>query len=98
MEQVILAHHTSKKLIAAICAAPSILGNLGMLDGKEAICYPSFEHQLKGAEVSRNKNVVKSGNIITAKAAGSSIAFALEIVRSLQNDELSSKIGEAIFI
>lgn len=74
------------KLICAICAAPIILGRLGLLDGKEAICYPGFEKELKGAKISE-KYVCKDGNIITAKGPGAALDFAFEIVNYLKGSE-----------
>jgi len=81
--------------IAAICAAPSILGKMGLLKGKEAICYPGFEEALSGVVISRSL-VVKSGNIITAKGAGVAAEFALKIVEELKGKSESEKIASAI--
>jgi 4-methyl-5(b-hydroxyethyl)-thiazole monophosphate biosynthesis len=90
-------HHDAEKLTAAICAAPSILGKLNLLDGKEAICYPSFEKALHAATISGSK-VVRSGNIITAKAAGVATEFALELVATLKGTEEAQKIAQAIHL
>lgn len=68
------------KKVAAICAAPLILGGLGLLDGLDAICYPGVEPQLEGAHISY-KSVVKEEQIITAKGAGVAIDFGLEILK-----------------
>lgn len=54
------------KLCAAICAAPSVLGHSGILEGREATCYPGFESELKGASLS-DEYVVQSGNVITGR-------------------------------
>ncbi|MDF1617328.1 DJ-1 family glyoxalase III [Petrocella sp. FN5] len=82
------AFYSSGKKLAAICAAPSILGDLGLLTGKEAIAYPGNEVHLKGAKVSENE-VVTDGNIITAKGAGVAMAFGLEILKwYLEEDEV----------
>jgi len=81
--------------IAAICAAPSILGKMGLLEGKEAICYPGFENQLFGATLSEAK-VVKSGTIITAKGAGVAIEFALKLVEELKGKAIAEKIAMSI--
>lgn len=85
----------TNKPVAAICAAPSILGKMGLLNGKEAICYPGFESQLLGATISKNR-MVKSGNIFTAKGAGVSIPFAISIVAELISKEVADKIAETI--
>jgi protein deglycase len=89
-------HYDAEKLTAAICAAPSILGKLNLLDGKEAICYPGVESALQGATISENK-VVKSRNTITAKAAGVAIEFSLEVVAALKGKEEALKIAQAIY-
>ena len=81
--------------ICAICAAPSILGNKGLLEGKEAICFPGFEDKLNGAVLS-DSYVVTDGNIITAKGAGVCIEFGLEIVKKLRGEEAALKIKESI--
>ena len=83
--------------IAAICAAPSILGKMNLLNGKEAICYPGFEDKLSGAVLSTEK-LVKSGNISTAKGAGVALQFALKLVEELKGKEAADKIAESIQI
>lgn len=67
------------KLLCAICAAPLILGRIGLLEGKEAVCFPGFEDELKGAVISDNF-VCTDGNVITAKGMGSAVNFGLAIV------------------
>ena len=69
-------------VIAAICAAPSVLGEKGLLKGKNATCFPGFEDRLEGAVLSESF-VVTDGNIITAKGAGCSIDFAAAIAGKL---------------
>ncbi len=81
--------------ICAICAAPSILGNKGLLDGKEATCFPGFENTLQGATYSEDY-VVTDGNIITARGAGVCIEFGLEIVKKLKGDEVAEQIRQSI--
>ncbi len=84
-----------EKYIAAICAAPSILGHMGILEGKKAICYPGFEKDLKGAELIKD-NVCIDKNIITAKGPGSSINFALTLVGLILGKHISEKIKESL--
>ncbi len=71
-----LIDHCNKNglLISAICAAPMILGELGLLDGKVATCYPGFESHLKGATIGGNP-VEKAENIITGKGPGAAFEF-----------------------
>ena len=83
------------KTLAAICAAPSILGELGLLDGKKATCYPGFEDQLGRAKLSR-KPVVRDGNILTADGPAHATLFALKIVEYLGNSFLASDITKGL--
>lgn len=85
----------NNKLVCAICAGPSLLGKLGLLKGKNAIAYPGFEQYLDGAEISK-EYVVKDGNFITARGAGVSVDFGLEIVAALKGKEASDKVRSSI--
>jgi len=81
------------KQLAAICAAPLVFGNLGILEGRQAVCYPGFEKYLRGAEVLQIP-VVESGNITTGRGPGVAIQFALKIVEkavSVEKAELLAK-------
>ena len=79
----------SGKGIAAICAAPTIFSGLGLLAGKEATCNPGFFDVLEkeGAQVDKNAPVVRSGNIITSQAMGTSVDFGLALVGFLCGEE-----------
>lgn len=92
---ILLRHAEKKKPIAAICAAPFILGKCGLLDGKKATCYPGFEKDLAGATVV-NEGVVRDGNVITAKGMGVSLDFALAICELLAGKEKRDAIAQAI--
>lgn len=81
--------------VAAICAAPSILGHGGYLNGKKVTCYPGFEQELTGAIIS-DDGVVTDGNIITAAGAGVAIDFALELVRYLVSADTADAIRGGI--
>ena len=81
--------------LAAICAAPLVLGRRGLLDGREAICYPGFEGELKGAKISES-HVVTDGNITTAKGMGVALEFAHELVRLICGSDAADKISESI--
>lgn len=81
--------------ICAICAAPSILGHKGLLNEKEATCFPGFENALEGASLSEDF-VVTDGKFITARGAGVSVDFGLEIVKQLRGEELSNEIRSQI--
>lgn len=83
------------KYVAAICAAPTVLGNLGLLKGRRVTCYPSMENQIQGAAITRNP-VVVDGNIITSRGVGTAIDFALKLIELLVGAEKSKEIAEAI--
>lgn len=81
--------------IAAICAAPSVLGDLGLLQGKKATCYPGFEERLAGAEYVHD-GVVTDGNITTARGMGFAVDLGLELVRLLKSEKLAKELKAAI--
>lgn len=81
--------------VCAICAAPSILGHKGLLNEKEATCFPGFEEALEGAELSK-KYVVTDGKFITARGAGVCIEFGLEIVKALKGKDEAERIRKSI--
>ncbi len=83
------------KLIGAICAAPSILGQMSLLEGKKATCFPGFEAELLGAEVLPDP-VVRSGQIITAKGAGVANQFAFALVEALCGSETADELKATI--
>lgn len=85
----------NEKYIAAICAAPSILGHNNILNGRRATCFPGFENELYGAIVTKDQ-VCIDGHIITAKGAGVSIEFSLKIIEKLLNKDISNKIRMSI--
>lgn len=81
--------------LAAICAAPLVLGRRGLLRGRSAICYPGFESELVGAKISEH-SVVTDGNITTAKGMGVAIEFAKELVSLMADRETAERLGAAI--
>ena len=83
------------KIVAAICAAPSILGHRGHLKGKKACSYPSMESHLEGAEVLQIP-AVTDGNIITGRGMGAAIAFGLAILEKLQDKDAADKMADAV--
>jgi len=83
-------YNSRGKRIAAICAAPTIFGKLGLLKGKKAVCYPGMEGDLIGAEVSYD-NVVTDGNITTSRGMGTAIDFSLELLTLLSGSKEVSK-------
>ena len=82
-------------LIAAICAAPMILGRRGLLSGIEAICFPGFEEELKGAVLS-SARVVRDGRVITAAGMGVALDFGLALVAALLGEEVAEDLRRAV--
>lgn len=88
---------SNDRWIGAICAAPSILGHDGLLQGKTAVCYPGFEKDLTGAQLGSNP-VEVDGRIVTARGAGVAIEFGLTLIRVLKGEEASKKVASAIVL
>ncbi len=84
-------------ILAAICAAPLVLGKRGYLKGKEAICYPGFESDLIGASLS-DSPVVRDGRIITAKSAAYAWQFGYVIAEALVGRERAESVREVLFL
>ncbi len=89
----ILQFNKSGKPLGAICAAPMVLGNLGILANQKATCFPGFEDQLTGAQVTA-EDVVTSGKIVTGRGPGVAIKFALKIVETIKGKELADELGK----
>lgn len=95
VNKVIREFAAEGKLVGAICAAPSVLGAAGVLEGKNATCHPGFEEKLTGARTSEEE-VVVDGNIITSRGMGTAIPFALEIVRYFADDAAVEKLKKSL--
>ncbi len=95
LKKTLIKHNADGKLIAAICAAPLILGRLGFLKGKKGVCYPGFETELEGAEVTFD-NVCRDGNIVTSRGAGTALEFSYELISILKNNEIANNIKKGI--
>ena len=81
--------------VAAICAAPTVLAGLGLLEGKKATCHPNTEAGMNGAELT-HMPVTVDGNITTGQALGAAIPFALELARQLEGEGAAEKVRKAI--
>ena len=83
------------KKIGAICAAPTVLSNLGILKGKRVTCYPAMEKEIQGAALT-GAPVTVDGNIITSQGVGTAIDFALKLIEVLSGKEKAEEIAESI--
>ena len=91
------AHAEAGLPVAAICAAPLIFGRLGILEGKNATCYPGFEGELKGANCTA-EGVVKAGNVITGKGPGLVMNFALALVASIKSEAVAEEVAAGLLL
>jgi len=89
------AFNDQGKRLAAICAAPTVFGGMGILKGRRAACYPGCEGELTGAIVSEEQ-VVVDGNLTTSRGAGTAIPFALSLIEQLFDREKADEIGRSI--
>lgn len=78
--------------LTAICAAPSVLGAMGLLSGKKAVCYPGFEEKLTGCTVLTDP-VCQDGKLITGRGPGAAMDFALKLTEVLQNKEAADTLA-----
>lgn len=88
---------SSGKPVAAICAAPMLFGQTGLVAGKRATIFPGMEDELKGAMVSSDR-VVMDGNIITSKGPGTAMEFALALVGILRGKEIEEKLKGGLIL
>ena len=93
----LLTANKSGKMLAAICAAPFVLGSLGLLKGKQATCYPGFEKDLEGATAT-GEQVVVDGNIVTGIGGGAAAEFGLTLLSLLTSDKEAEAVKQMIIM
>ncbi len=86
------------KYVAAICAGPTVLADLGITDGLKATCYPGQEKNMGSAQMQENAAVVTDGRLITGTSAGCAIPFGLALVEALKGKETAEKVKNQIVI
>ncbi len=86
------------KFVAAICAGPTVLADLGITDGKNATCYPGCENGMGSANMIRDAACVRDGTLITGTSAGSAVAFGLMLIAALKGQEAANAIAQQIVI
>ncbi|MDR0794978.1 MAG: DJ-1/PfpI family protein [Tannerella sp.] len=97
LKQLLVEKNEQNKWIAAICAAPLVLGGLGLLKGKKAICYPGMESYIEGAILTHSP-VVTDGNIITGMGPGQAFNFGLAILAKMQGQEAADKVARDLLL
>jgi len=105
--QAILAHpgalafiksvYALERFAAAICAGPTVLASLGLLDGKQAVCFPGMEDQLTGAKAQKGTPVVADGHIVTGEAAGSAFAFGFKLIEKLKGRPTAQRVADEVY-
>ena len=88
----------NNKFVAAICAGPTVLADLGITDGKEATCYPGCESQMGSANMLTGRTFVWDGNLITGTSAGCAIPFGLALIAALKGHEAADAVANQIVI
>ncbi|GHT40513.1 thiazole biosynthesis protein ThiJ [Bacteroidia bacterium] len=97
LKALVAQHATAGKKVAAICAAPMVLGGLGLLKGKTATAYPGFEKYLDGAKCVETP-VAVDGNIITGRGPGLTMEFALTLVAALQGQAKADEVAADLLL
>ncbi len=95
VKRAVLAFARQGKWVAAICAAPGLLGEWGLLQGRRATCYPAAEEKCAGAVLTRGE-VCTDGNLVTGRGLGAAIPFGLALVGHIAGQAESARIQEAI--
>lgn len=95
---IVRALEGSGRTVAAICAAPMVLADAGVLEGREATSHPSVRARLGGASVVDAPRVVRSGRVLTSQGPGTAIEFALEIVRELRGEGEARRLQAAMLV
>lgn len=91
LTELLKEYHNTDTVLAAICAAPMVFGQLGLLKGKKAVAYPGFEPKLEGASI-QNDLVVVDGKIVTGKGPAAALPFALKLAEVLASKETANQL------
>lgn len=97
LKEALLQQYRSEKIVAAICAAPLVLGGLGLLKGRKATCYPGFEESLIGA-IPTGEAAVVDGNVITGKGPGVVYDFALALVAAIRSKAVAEEVAAGLLL
>ena len=93
----VLSFVKAGKLVGAICAAPFVLGELGVLNGRKATCYPGFEDKLHGAAYTATR-VQRDGNIITGNGPSSALPFALALLAAIAGEDTAQQVADGMLV
>lgn len=90
--------YEENRFVAAICAGPTVLADLGITDGKKATCYPGCEGGMGNAKMQKDAAVVREGTVITGTSVGCAVKFALALIEALRGEAAAQEIREQIVI
>ena len=96
--EAVKAVHGNGKFVAAICAGPTVLADLGLLTGRKATCYPGQIPNMRDALVVENAACVTDGKVITGTSAGTAVPFALALIEALKGADAAKVIADQIVI
>ena len=96
VEELVKQACAQGKTLCAICAAPSLLSKWGLLDGKKAVCYPTWSDRIPGAVYLPGEKLAQDGSIVTGQAAGTSFEFALKLIEVISGADTARRIREEI--
>lgn len=97
VKDAIMKQYKAGRIVAAICAAPMVLGGLGILEGRKVTCYPGFEEKLCGAQAT-GRDVEIDGNVITGRGPGLVMKFALALVEALKGDAAAKEVAAGLLL
>ena len=86
------------RLVGAICAGPTILADLGLLEGRRAVCYPGCEEGWPAGVYQAGKDVFVDGNLITATGPGTALPFGIQILRTLEGDKVADEVASGMLL
>lgn len=97
VKELVRSFYGQGKLTGAICAAPYVLANAGVLEGRHATAYPTYKNRL-GSAMYEEKTVVEDGNVLTSRGPGTALCFGLAIVEKLAGKDKARKVKEAMLV
>ena len=97
LREQLIKQYKEGKIVAAICAAPLVLGGLGLLKGRRATCYPGFEERLIGAEIT-NEATETDGNVITGRGPGLVFNFGLALLSALKSEGVAEETAAGLLL
>lgn len=98
VEQLVKQAAEKNLWLSAICAAPTLLAGWGLLEGKNAVCYPTWAERLVSAEYCAGQKVIQDGKIITAQAAGAAFEFGLALIEALVDEQTAQRVKQEIYL